>query len=261
MSLTMDPPARLRAALEHDGFFLVRQRILPLHGGLEAAPCYEVFLRLREEEDQHLPPGGFFPVAEQYGLMAEIDRWVARKLMSGPRPTQHGDATAWPVYWHNLSRAALCSAEFVRSLARQLDAESFPGRRLCYELNERDVAARPREAQRLVDALRPLGCRFALDGFGQDEGALQQVGDFQADFLKIDGPIVLRLLRDAGAPARVRAIQALAKAMGARTVAQWVEDAPTLTAVRRLGVDYAQGYGIARPEPLPCEAAGLCKAL
>lgn len=246
-----DPRARLRAALEQDRFVLLQQRIFPLHAGVEAGPFYELFLRLQEEEDRRLPPGSFFPFAERFGLMAEIDRWVARTLIArcGER---RRDQPGWrtPVYWLNLSRAALQSAEFVRSLQRQIEREAFDGHRLCFEIPEELAAAEQRDLRRFVDALRPLGCRIAIDGYRGEPLTLAAVRELAVDFLKIDGSIVRALLHDARALEQAHAILAKAREAGARTVAMLVEDPAVLTAVRRMGIDYAQGFGLARPEPL-----------
>jgi EAL domain-containing protein (putative c-di-GMP-specific phosphodiesterase class I) len=209
-----------------------------------------VFLRLQEEEDSLLPPGGFLGYAEQFGMMAQIDRWVVRAVMAHcSQDEQRPDARS-DIYWVNLSRAALRSAEFARSVQSQIRTEAFDGRRLCFEIGERDAAAAPAETLRLMDTLRPLHCRFALDGFGIERTLRPQADGTSFDFVKIDGRIVLGLLRDAKQVARVRAIQALANEMSAATVAQWVEDPATLTALRSLGVDYAQGFGIERPRRL-----------
>lgn len=246
-----DPQAKLADALAHDRFILMQQRILPLGKGAPEAACCEILLRLQEEEDHLVPPGGFLPIAESCGMMEQIDRWVVRTLVARARERALRDP-AWqaPLYWVNLSGAALRSAEFARSVQRQIQGEGFDGRRLCFELAEPDVLRYGAEAERLIGALRPLGCRFAMDAFGSVRPAFAEVHRLRFDFVKIDGVIVQNMLRDRAELARVRAIQGACRRIGVRTCAELVEDPATLAALREIGIDYAQGFGIARPEPL-----------
>lgn len=246
-----DPQAKLADALEHDRFLLMQQRILPLGRGAADAACYEILLRLQEEEDHLLPPGGFLPLAESYGMMEQVDRWVVRALVMRCRERALRER-AWqaPLYWVNLSGAAMRSAEFARSVQRQVQDEGFDARRLCFELAEPEVVRYAAEAERLIGALRPLGCRFAMDAFGSVRPAFAEVHRLRFDFVKIDGVIVQNMLRDRAELARVRAIQGACRRIGVRTCAELVEDESTLVALRDIGIDYAQGFGIARPEPL-----------
>lgn len=246
-----DPQAKLADALEHDRFLLMQQRILPLGKGAADASCCEILLRLQEEEDHLLPPGGFLPLAESYGMMEQVDRWVVRTLVTRCRERALRER-GWraPLYWVNLSGAAMRSAEFARSVQRQVQDGGFDGRRLCFELAEPDVVRYPAEAERLIGALRPLGCRFAMDAFGSVRPAFAEVHRLRFDFVKIDGVIVQNMLRDRAELARVRAIQDACRRIGVRTCAELVEDEATLVALRGIGIDYAQGFGIARPEPL-----------
>lgn len=246
-----DPCAKLAAAMREDRFLLLQQRIAPLKEGLPAPICYEILLRLQEEEDNLLPPGGFLALADSAGMMEEVDRWVVRSLIVRVQEQQKRNR-GWqaPLFWVNLSRAALVSAEFARSVQRQVRDEAFAGRALCFELAEPDVVAHAAEARRLIEALKPLGCRFAVDAFGSGKPAFAALKALPVDFVKIDGVIVQNLLRNPAELAKARAINAACQQMGVRTAAEFVEDAATLSALRKIGVDYAQGFGIADPEPL-----------
>jgi EAL domain-containing protein (putative c-di-GMP-specific phosphodiesterase class I) len=215
---------------------------------------------LQEEEDNLLPPGSFFPLAEDCGMLANIDRWVVGKVIERCRERKLADR-GWPMplYWINLSAPALRSPDFARSVQRQLEAEDFDGRHLCFEIDEGDFLAHRGEVQRLMDALRPGGCRFAIDGYGAAEPRLD-IHDLGIDFVKINGAIVQNLLRDAAHLASARAIHGACRQHKISTVAEMVEDPATLTALRAIGVDYAQGFGIARPEPLFAQPLALANA-
>jgi Amt family ammonium transporter len=248
-----DPRGKITRALAEDRFLLYEQRIAPLEIGGADPLCHEILLRLQEEEDHHLPPGGFLPEAERLGLMSEIDRWVVRNLV-GWCLARQGRERAWqpPLYCVNLSAAALRDAGFAHYVQTQLQ-RGLPGRALCFEIAEAEVIALPAEARRLVACLKPYGCRFTVDAFGSVKGSFAPLRDLALDFVKIDGVIVQNLRRDPTQLARVRAIAAACRKTGLRTIAEFVEDEETRVELRRAGVDYAQGFGIARPAPLAAQ--------
>ncbi len=247
-----DPKAKLAQALREDGFLLLQQRIEALAAPGE--PMHEILLRLREEEDNLLPPGGFFPAAERCGMMEALDRWVVTHLITRCLERQL-DERAWrpPVYCVNLSSAALASADFAEFVRSQAADRKFDAARLCFEIAEPDLVARPADAHRLIGALKPAGCRFTVDAFGSGKGSFAPLRGLVFDFLKIDGVIVQNLLRNSSELARARAIVTVCRKIGVRTIAEFVEDAGTREKLREIGVDYVQGFGVARPEPLLAE--------
>lgn len=111
--------------------------------------------------------------------------------------------------------------------------------------------------RRLLAALKPLGCRFTVDAFGAIGTSFGRLHDLPFDFIKIDGVVVQNVLRDHAAAARLKAMNSVCHGMGLRTIAESVEDEATLAALRRIGVDYVQGFGIARPEPLAQAEAAM----
>ena len=258
-----DPPAKLLEALRDDKFLLLQQAIVPLKIGLVQPRCCEILLRLQEEEDNLLPPGGFLPLAESYGMMEELDRWVVRTLIVRTRERQRRSAQ-WhaPLHWVNLSSSAVRSAEFARSVQRQIEKAEFDGRLLCFEIAEPDVIGHLRGVERLIETLKPLGCRFAVDAFGSVKPAFADLKRLAFDFVKIDGVIVQNMLRNPAELARARAINTACQQIGVRTAAEFVEDDATLETLRSIGIDYAQGFGIARPQPLfgPVDAAPAAAA-
>jgi EAL domain-containing protein (putative c-di-GMP-specific phosphodiesterase class I)/PAS domain-containing protein len=246
-----EPRAKLEYALKENQFLLFAQKILPLKRGLPDPLCYEILLRLREEEDNLLPPGGFIPVAERYGMMEEIDRWVVRNLIAWCVERKRADS-AWrvPLFCVNLSEAAVCSPDFARFVSQELRQHDFNARALCFEIGEPEIISQHAHVQRFVNALKPLGCRFTVDAFGSVKVSFSHLKGLAVDFLKIDGVIIQNILRDPATLAKMRAINTVCGKVGLRTIAEFVETDETLEKLREVGVDYVQGFGIARPEPI-----------
>ena len=246
-----EPRAKLEYALKENQFLLFAQRILPLKRELPDPLCYEILLRLREEEDNFLPPGGFIPIAERYGMMEEIDRWVVRSLIAWCVERKRANS-AWrlPLYCVNLSESAVCSLDFARFVSHELRRHDFHARSLCFEISEPEIISQHAHVQRLINTLKPLGCRFTVDAFGSVKASFTPLKGLAVDFLKIDGVIIQNILRDPAALAKARAINTVCGKVGLRTVAEFVETDETLDKLREIGVDYAQGFGIARPGPL-----------
>ena len=243
-----NPTARLDKALADDDFLLFAQRIMALKPQSEDQGCLEILLRLREEEDNMLPPGGFFPVAEALGMLEDIDRWVVRHTVAWCAKSAN-DANA-PMCCINLSADALLNADFSVFLRTQLRQHGVPGSRLCFEITESDAIAHPEAALKFIRALKPQGCRFTLDNFGSVKVSFAHIKDLPIDYLKIDGSIIQNIITSAGDLARARAISLTCQRLGIRAIAQSVESDAVLTKLSEIGFDYAQGFGIAHPGPL-----------
>lgn len=246
-----EPRVMLERALRENLFLLYAQKILPLKSGHPEPVCYEVLLRLKQEEDNLLPPGGFFDVAESLGMMEQIDRWVVRALLlwCAARMKNNRDKQL-PMMCVNISSAALTSPAFVGSVRRELQSSGVPPRALCFEIDDRDVTENPAAAQAFVSELKPLGCRFTLDSFGSAKVSFLHLNGLPVDFIKIDGVIIESVLQGPLGPATVKAISMVCREVGIRTIAEFVETKATLDKLREIGVDYVQGFGIARPEPI-----------
>jgi EAL domain-containing protein (putative c-di-GMP-specific phosphodiesterase class I) len=246
-----DPHGKLEYALKENQFLLYAQTIRPLKNDAADARCCEVLLRLREEEDNLLPPGGFIPVAEQYGMMEQLDRWVVRNLITWCAQRKRRDAKwSLPLFCVNLSEAAICSGDFVRFINYELRQQDFTARALCFEIGEPEIIAHHSDVQRFINALKPLGCRFSVDAFGSVKASFTHLKGLAVDFIKIDGVIIQNILRDPATLLKTRAIQTVCAKVGLRTIAEFVETDEILAKLRELGVDYAQGFGISHPEPL-----------
>ena len=246
-----EPRANLENALKGNQFLLFAQKIFPLKRELPDPLCYEILLRLREEEDNLLPPGGFFPIAERYGMMEDIDRWVVRSLIAWCMERKRADS-AWhqPLYCVNLSESAVCSLDFARFVNNELRRHSFNARALCFEISEPEIISQHAHVQRFINTLKPLGCRFTVDAFGSVKASFTHLKGLAVDFLKIDGVIIQNILRDPATLAKTRAISTVCRKIGLCSIAEFVETDETLDKLREVGVDYVQGFGIARPEPV-----------
>ena len=243
-----DPKARLIKALADDDFLLFAQRIMALKPPLENQTYLEILLRLREEEDNMLPPGGFFPVAEALGMLEDIDRWVVRNTLAWCAGSA-GDANA-PMCCINLSADALLNANFSVFVRTQLKHFDVPGSRLCFEITEPDAIANPEAVHKFIRAMKPQGCRFTLDNFGSVKVSFAHIKDLPIDYLKIDGSIIQNIITSPSDLARARAISLTCLRLGIRVIAQSVESKAVLVKLGEIGFDYAQGFGIAHPGPL-----------
>lgn len=246
-----DPRAKLRRALREDQFLLFAQNILPLKSGAPDPVCHEILLRLQEEEDNLLPPGGFIPIAEEYGMMEEIDRWVVRNLISWSLKRQQADA-GWrrPLFCINLSGTTLANPDFASFVRHELQRSGFAAQALCFEISDIEAISNHASVRHFISALKPAGCRFALDDFGSAKVSFSHLRGLAIDFIKIDGAIIQNILKNPTDLAKLRAIATVCQKIGVRTIAEFVESGDTLNKLRELGIDYAQGFGVARPGPI-----------
>ena len=245
-----NPRAMLERALREDQFFLLAQKIVALKPGAPDPASYEMLLRLKQEEESMLPPGGFLDLAESLGMMPKIDRWVLRYVLNWCAARLKSRGAQLPMMCVNLSTRALLSNSFLVAAREEFAAAGVPPRTICFEINERDVIEHRARAESFIAALKPAGCRFTLDAFGSVRVSFSHLEGLAFDFLKIDGIIVDGMLHGRLGPATVKAINIVCREVGIRTIAEFVESKETLDKLREIGVDYVQGFGVARPEPI-----------
>jgi len=237
--------SRIRRAIDEDRFRLYYQTIVPLnpHGGRETHR--ELLIRLLDEEGKLVPPMAFIPAAERYNLMPDIDRWVIRNSFKLLGPQFSGDCD-W-ICTINLSGQSLCDESFLSFVARQVELSGVNPDRLCFEITETAAVANLAKASRFISVLKEMGCRFALDDFGSGLSSFAYLKNLKVDYLKIDGSFIKDMMTDPIDHALVDAINQIGHVIGIQTIAEFVENTEILEAVRKLGVDYAQGYGVAKP--------------
>jgi EAL domain-containing protein (putative c-di-GMP-specific phosphodiesterase class I)/PAS domain-containing protein len=250
-----DPRAKLKHAMEKDEFLLFVQKIQPIAPG-ENKDCYEILLRLKEEEDNLLPPGGFIPIAERYGMLSQLDLWVVNRLIRWCSD-QRQAAAGWqaPIFCINLSETSILNATYAQSVKEALARTQFPGGVLCFEIGEPEALNHHPEVASLIETLKPAGCRFTIDAFGSNRVSFTYLRGLPIDFVKIDGNIVHNIVRDPGELAKARAIHRVCHTIGVKTIAESVEQEETLNLLRDIGIDYVQGFGIAAPAPIAMLAA------
>jgi EAL domain-containing protein (putative c-di-GMP-specific phosphodiesterase class I)/PAS domain-containing protein len=245
-----NPRERIRQAIQNDGFALYAQDIVALRADAPCKNMRELLIRMRDEEQNLVPPGTFLPIAERFGLMPDIDRFVVRKAIAASVAAgSSADAASRPVSCINLARASLEDRSFPEFVARALQQNKISGQALCFEIADGDAIDCLPDVAHFVHELKLLGCRFALDGFGRSGIGFDHLKTLPLDFLKIDGSIILQILRVPEALAKVRAIQRVCKVIGIRTIAEMVESDDVLERLRAVEIDYAQGFGIAQPRP------------
>ncbi|XHS77236.1 EAL domain-containing protein [Burkholderiaceae bacterium UC74_6] len=239
---------RLTEALEKDSFELFSQRILRLDAP-EVGEHYELLLRMRDAEGQLIEPADFIPAAERLGMMPQVDRWVVRRVFRFYRenPEQLLRLDRATV---NLSGQSLCDPAFDAFVADQLAEGGLPADKLCFEITETAAITNLQSSVRFMHKFRRAGVRFALDDFGAGVSSFAYLKTLPVDFLKIDGMFVKDIAENPVDRAMVRAINEIGQVMGRQTVAEFAETDEIVEILRQIGVNYAQGFGVARPQAL-----------
>lgn len=246
-----DAGKRIIASIQKGEFRLYCQLISPLPVDSGEAEHYEILIRLMEEEEGMLPPGAFFPLAEKHGLMPYLDRWVVQHVLEwAAGKNQQKLRGEDSVFFLNVAAATIGDPEFPDFLKTTLDEYGMPGATLCFEVPDAELAIRGESVAEFIRRVRQCGCRVALSGFGRDAVSFDRIRGFQVEFLKIDGSIILDMLRDPVELAKVVSIDRVAKKIGVKTVAELVESEELIVKLREIGVDFAQGFGISRPRSL-----------
>jgi diguanylate cyclase (GGDEF)-like protein/PAS domain S-box-containing protein len=238
---------RIHRAFEEDLFCLHRQPIRPLTEDGEEG-LSEVLIRMRGDDGRLVAPGAFIPAAERYHLIPAIDRWVVRTVLAGL--AAGGDGNGHGCLAVNVSGLSLSDERFLDDVVAALDASGVDPRRLCFEITETAAVAHLARAHRFMAVLRAQGCRFVLDDFGSGLSSFAYLKNLPVDFLKISSQFVRGLEDTELQRALVGSIHQIGDLMRMGTIAEGVETAAALEALEELGVHYAQGFWIGRPEPL-----------
>ncbi|WP_371190826.1 EAL domain-containing protein [Thioalkalivibrio sp. K90mix] len=239
-------------AIEADRLWLHGQNICPVSG--KGKGYTEVLVRVLDQKGELLSPGTFIPAAERFGIMPQIDRWVIRRVLTHMANPGSGFKGRYSV---NLSGQSLCDIEMLDFITKIFRHTRVDPSRICFEITETAAIANLDQASRFMKELRGLGCRFALDDFGVGMSSFGYLRDLKVDYIKIDGSFVRDMAEDPIHHAMVESIHHIGHVMGLETVAEFVSDPRLLVSLREIGIDYGQGFGLHRPEPLepsPMEA-------
>ncbi|MBP8126918.1 MAG: EAL domain-containing protein, partial [Aeromonadaceae bacterium] len=240
--------ARIHQALEERRFELARQLIVPSQGSAPGLK-YEILLRLRAENGELIRPAQFIGAAERFGLMPQIDLWVLDNLLKwyAANPDELARLSMVSV---NLSGESVGTPKMHRKIRRLLEAADFPYERLCFEITESQAIANIDATKAFIETFKSLGCAFALDDFGSGFSSYGHLKELPIDLLKIDGQFVRHLDTSETDRAIVNSMAELARAVGVKTVAEFVENAAIREKLVAMGVDYLQGYAIHEPSLL-----------
>ncbi len=235
---------KLKTALREDRFVLFFQPIVSLDSG--AFTHYEVLLRL-DDGGELVAPGAFLSAATRFGLMQEIDRWVIdHALEELARLRTRAPELRFTI---NVSGASFVGGELDGYVAEALERHRLPATAVVFEITEQVAVGSFANATRQIDALMKLGCEFAIDDFGAGYSSLNYLKQLPMQYIKIDGAFIGRIVDSPVDQVIVRSIAEIARVLGKKTVAEFVGDDATLTLLRKLGIDYAQGYHVGRPTP------------
>ena len=238
---------RIERALDDDRFVLFTQRIVPL-GRRPHGVHAEVLLRMAEG-DALVLPGAFLPAAERFHLASRIDHWVLQRAIGWMKAAPSLDSL--DMLSVNLSGQSVGDRVFHRWAVQVLSAA---GReiccKLCFEITETSAVTNLADAALFIAQVRAVGVRVALDDFGAGASAFGYLKNMPVDFLKIDGQFIRDLVTDPLDEVTVRCFAEIAKVVGMKTVAKFVDRQDVLTKLDVMGIDFAQGFLIHRPEPL-----------
>lgn len=251
---------RIHDAISSGRLRLDAQLILPFDRESGLTPHYELLVRMLDEYGAASGPDSFMSAAMRYQLMPGIDRWVietAIERLKSYAATFSGVPLRFAI---NFSGQSLNDESFEGFLIERIAASRLPPELFCFELTENATIASISRAAALMGKLRALGCSIALDDFGTGLSSLSYLRQLPVTMLKIDGSFVRDVVSDPRAESMVRAIAQLARTMSLATVAEYVETEGIRSRVATLGVDYGQGYAIAKPVPLDELLAGLTGA-
>lgn len=237
--------ARLRDALDREGFLLHYQPVISLQG--DTGAVYETFLRMDAGDGELVKPLSFLQIAEEHGLLWEIDRYVVGHTIAAiGKQISAGKPTTLLV---KVSQASLDDDSLVRYIGEQLTAHGVPGEYLVLQLPEAKVFTHLKAAQEFAAAIGKLDCRIALEQFGAGLDSFQLLTHLKPNLLKIDRSFIDELPKNPGNQERIREIADKAREFGIRTIAEFVADAASMSILFSAGVDYVEGHFLAGAGP------------
>ncbi len=242
---------KIQRGLDENRFTLYGQLIVPVSAFSEnqKGRHFETLVRYVDEKGNTIPPGAFLPAAERYNMATALDKWVITHLFEW--------LECHPDFLHklavcsvNLSGLSLSDESMLNFITETFERYSIPTEKICFEITETAAIGNLNNATKFIRHLRGMGCSFSLDDFGSGLSSFAYLKNLPVDYLKIDGLFVKDILDDQVDLAMVKSINEVGHVMGKKTIAEFVENEQIFDLLNGLGVDYAQGYGIAKPVPL-----------
>ena len=240
--------SRITSAVEENRLELFYQPIIGISKeNANSRGHYELLLRMRDENGKIVNPDQFIPAAERYNLMSTLDRWVIHEALSQLADRNPEAKTAHFTLAINLSGTSLSEDRFLDFVVEELQKQKLPEGAICFEITETAAISNLSRVIHFMQALKKLGCKFSLDDFGSGLSSFTYLKNLPVDYLKIDGQFIRNVAEDSVDESMVKAINEVGRAMGIETIAERVETKEVLDKLSELGIEYAQGYYIARP--------------
>ena len=241
--------AQIQQALDGDEFVLLAQPIMGLKASNDK-PRFEILLRMKDGDGDAVPTSAFFSAAERYQLMPQIDRWVVSATIANL--SAHADAVKKrdALFSINLSGQSLGDDDILEFIEDEIRESGVSAEFIGFEVTESAAVSNLAKAQNFIDALHERGCHISLDDFGAGLSSFAYLKNFRVDTLKIDGSFIRDISDNRISESMVAAITQVAKVMELETVAEYVETEETLKLIDDIGVDYAQGHIVGKPQPL-----------
>jgi len=236
---------RIAQAIESGEFNLYCQKIIPVKPSISSSAHYEILIRMHEEENNLMPPGSFLPLVDQFKMMPKLDRWIINHIVHWL--SAHPKANS--VFYLNVARDTLSDQAFPGFIQDLLKRTGATASNLCFEIEISDAEANTTDTSAFTNKIRQLGCLISLCSFNESPESLSLLDKIKVDYVKIDGGIVCNILRDEDELVKIKNINQFAHKANTKTIAELVETDDITEKLREIGVDYAQGFGIAKPHP------------
>ncbi len=245
----MQSIVQLHEALDGDRIRLRCQRIAPLFTDGDKRGHYEVLLGVVGPDGAEVPLGPFISAAENFNRMAIVDQTVVRRSLAwmAQHPAAMESIGGFAI---NLSGDSINDPELVEFIAQAFQETGADPTKVCFEVTESLAIASLDRATEMIHRIKKLGCRFALDDFGSGMASYSYLKTLPVDLVKIDGTFIRDLANSESDYAVVKSINEISHFLGKETIAEYVENDAIVERLRRIGVDYAQGFGIERPRYL-----------
>ena len=239
--------SRIEKALEDKSFVLFCQRIMPLkHNGLEHA---EILIRMVDKDGTFIPPSAFLPAAERFHLASRIDRFVVAEVFDWMHKNRHRLSHIESISV-NLSGQSLSDSMFHAYVFDLIKTTKLDFSKLCFEITETAAITNIADAKKFIAEINKYGIKFALDDFGSGVSSFGYLKNLDVDYLKIDGQFITDLMKNEIGQATVRCIAEVAKVTGKKTIAEWVDNKKVENMLKKMGIDFTQGFLKHNPAPL-----------
>ena len=237
---------QLNQALDENRLHLRGQKIAAV-ADIDIISHYEILLSVEGADGSLLPPVDFILAAEKYNRMQAVDRWVIKSVFEWLHENDLENVCSVAI---NLSGHSMNDSHMLEYIFDLFVKLEVPRDRVMFEVTETAAILNLEEATDFINEMRNIGCKFALDDFGSGLSSYAYLKHLPVDYVKIDGAFIKDMVADKSDYAMVKSINEMVQFLGMKTIAEYVENSEILALLKEIGVDYAQGYGIAKPVPM-----------